>query len=165
MTAIAPAVPRERYRYMLTRTIDPLLKGNGVLLFVMLNPSTADQATDDPTIRRCVGFAKREGASLMQVVNLYAYRATDPRELSRAEWPVGTGNDDVLKIAFLQENARIICAWGAHPMAAKAYPRLRQILRLTRYPRLECLGRTRSGAPKHPLYVRGDAPLIPFEIR
>lgn len=63
----------------------------------MLNPSTADETTDDPTIRRRIGFGKRENTPLIQVVNLYAYRATDPAALARAEWPVGVGNDDVIE--------------------------------------------------------------------
>lgn len=153
------------YRYMLTRTIDPLLSANGApLLFVMLNPSTADDHVDDPTIRRCIGFAKREGAPLLQVVNLYAYRATDPAALSRAPWPVGVGNDDVLESALAMKHVRVVCAWGAHPMARKAMPRFARAHRLALSPPLFCLGHTREGAPRHPLYVRADEPLVPFVI-
>lgn len=163
---------RDRYRYMLTRTIAPLLAGDAgdALLFVMLNPSTADERVDDPTIRRCIGFAAREGAPLLQVVNLYAYRATDPAELARAvemdvDVAVGAGNDDVLESALAMPHVRIVCAWGSHPMAARAMSRFARIHRQAHQPALWCLGTTRSGAPRHPLYVRADAPLIPFEVR
>lgn len=160
-------VERDRYRYMLTRTIAPLFAKNNALLVVMLNPSTADERVDDPTIRRCIGFAAREGAPLLQVVNLYAYRATDPAELARVEMDVavGVGNDDVLESALAMPHARIVCAWGSHPMAARAMSRFTSIHRQAHQPALWCLGTTRSGAPRHPLYVRADAPLIPFEVR
>lgn len=151
------------YRYTLTRTVDPLLRSlRGPMLFVMLNPSTADEHTDDPTIRRCIGFARREQAPSIQVVNLYAYRATDPADLARASWPIGESNDDVL-IEAMRSDARIVCAWGAHPMAIRARPRFRRAHKLAGSPPLLCLGTTKGGAPRHPLYVRADAPLVPFD--
>ena len=153
------------YRYTLTRTIDPLLAANGPpLLFVMLNPSVADEHKDDPTSTRCTGFARRERAPRWVGVNLYAFRATDPADLARYGWPVGPENDDTL-VRFMREpGVRIVCAWGAHPMASKAMPRFNRLHVLAGSPPLWCLGTTKNGAPRHPLYVRGDAPLAAFDV-
>ena len=141
-----------RYRYLLTRRW-----GDGpAATFVMLNPSTADAATDDPTIRRCIGFAKSWDCGSLNVVNLFAFRATDPRELLAATDPVGPRND-----AFLHGYLPgAVAAWGAHKMAAA---RARGVVRaFSRSSPLWCLGVTKDGHPRHPLYVRADAPLTPW---
>lgn len=131
-------------------------------VFVMLNPSTADAEHDDPTIRRCLGFARREGMSALTVVNLFAYRATDPAELERCPVDVvGPENDRHIKAACLGAGP-VILAWGAHRTATQL--RVRQVLHVLRgchWPPV-CLGVTKSGAPRHPLYVRGDAPVVPI---
>ena len=141
-----------RYRYRLDRRW-----GNGPTMgFVMLNPSTADAEVDDPTIRRCIGFAKREGCGSLQVVNLFAFRATDPEELYAADDPVGPGNDN--HVRYVLNRARIaVAAWGAHRLARDPGDALAKGWR-----RMVCLGKTKAGAPRHPLYVRKDAPLIPI---
>lgn len=142
------------YRYTLERSWQPGFS----LPFVMLNPSTADAEHDDPTIRRCIGFAKRENYDGLLVVNLYAYRATDPREIRRAVDPVGPENDEYLQRVFTtarRASAPVVVAWGANP---DPY-RLRQVLRLAEGVDLRCLGTTAGGDPRHPLYVRGDQPL------
>lgn len=133
------------------------------LTFVMLNPSTADGEMDDPTIRRCIGFAKREGAQAMHVVNLYALRATDPSELLTHPDPVGAGNDALLvDIARHQCRFKTVVAWGAHRMATSERTAILTNSSAMAGTTLWCLGTTKSGAPRHPLYVRGDAPLVPW---
>lgn len=135
------------YRYHLWRRWDAAAS----LLFVMLNPSTADAARDDPTIRRCVGFARAWGFGAVEVVNLFAWRATDPRELRRARDPVGPDNDRAI-LAAAARNQAIIAAWGNHGALGE---RDRQVAALLAPFGARCLGaRTSGGAPRHPLYVR-----------
>lgn len=144
----------ERYRYRLGRNWG---EGWGApVTFVMLNPSTADAQQDDPTIRRCVGFAKAWGFGRLVVVNLYALRSTDPKGLWRADDPIGPDNDDHLSEAAwvaARDDAPIIAAWGAN-----AKPdRVAEVLALPHMDRLTALGVTKAGAPRHPLYLRADA--------
>lgn len=145
-----------KYRYVLRRSLGSVLRWYKPMLFIMLNPSTADATQDDPTIRRCMDFAKREGMTHLNVVNLFALRATDPAELKKAADPIGPEND-----RYIEEEVRrhsigaVIAAWGAHPFAAE---RAAEVLK--KYPTLYCLGKTKSGAPRHPLYLRADSPLI-----
>lgn len=150
-----------RYRYRLARR---WTEGWGrPAVFVMLNPSTADAFVDDPTIRRCVGFAKAWGCDRLVVVNLYAFRATQPRDLWRAEDPVGPQNDDHLEGAAYtaaRYDGPLVAAWGAH---AKA-DRVAQVLEIPGMDRLVALGVTKSGAPRHPLYLRADAQLSPWNL-
>lgn len=142
------------YRYRLERQW-----GNDrACVFVMLNPSTADAAEDDPTIRRCMGFAKRERCGRLIVVNLFAWRATDPGELVRAADPVGPENDWHVAEACRGAGGPVVAAWGAHHMATDRAAKLVDALDL----QAVCLGTTRDGAPRHPLYVRADAPLVRY---
>lgn len=161
------------YRYLLTRTVDPLLASTGpTLLFVMLNPSTADERVDDPTIRRCAGFARREKASLFQVINLFALRSTDPvgllldRNNIPVADPVGERNDEMTLRSLRQSAQRVVCAWGANDFEiTKA--RVRRFAELhaeAGSPPLWCLGMSQKGAPRHPLFVKADQPLVPFEV-
>ncbi len=155
--AAAILSPDGRYRYVLQRTWQPETLR---LTFVMLNPSTADATVDDPTIRRCIGFARRQNFGGIRVVNLYAWRATDPRELRRAIDPVGPDNDEHLREALIvarEQKVPVVAAWGTH---ADAY-RVRAVRRLAGedYP-WQSLGVTKDGHPKHPLYVRADAAFI-----
>ncbi|HEY9352763.1 MAG TPA: DUF1643 domain-containing protein [Nocardioides sp.] len=152
------------YRWSLHREwrdLSDLTQGPRWVTFVMLNPSTADGIADDPTIRRCIGFARTWGATGLAVVNLYAFRATSPAELWKAEDPVGRQNDEFLTTFFdMAASYRypIIAAWGAH-----ARPdRVAQVLRIPGAERLQALGVTKSGAPRHPLYLRGDARPTPW---
>lgn len=147
------------YRYELRRVWNP---DEALCGWVMLNPSTADADIDDPTIRRCVGFAKGWGLGGIVVVNLFALRATDPCELSRHTDPCGPENENYWR-AVADESALTVCAWGAHRMAASVAPRLLVALRVGRT-EVRCLGTTKSGAPRHPLYVRGDTALSPFPL-
>jgi hypothetical protein len=135
------------YRYLLWRRWADAAS----LLFVMLNPSTADAERDDPTIRRCIGFARAWGFGAVEVVNLFAWRATYPRELRRARDPIGPDNDRVILEAAARNQA-IIAAWGNHGAFGE---RDRQVAALLAPFGARCLGaRTSGGAPRHPLYVR-----------
>lgn len=137
-----------QYRYALWRQWD---RGGPTVLFVGLNPSTADHMRDDPTVRRCIGFARDWGFGRLVVVNLFALRSTSPRALRRAPDPVGPRNDRW--IARLAADAElVIAAWGA-----LGNYRDRARLVTSTLSDLYCLGRTRDGSPRHPLYVRRDA--------
>lgn len=145
------------YRYWLTRRWNT----GSVATFVMLNPSTADASLDDPTIRRCIGFAKAWGCGALSVVNLYAFRSTDPKGLWIAEDPVGPDNDDHLSAAALGAAISgwpLVAAWGAN-----AKPdRVSHVLALPGMDALTALGTTKDGAPRHPLYLRADAVRMPW---
>jgi hypothetical protein len=144
------------YRYRLWREWNPDAPR---VSFVMLNPSTADAKTDDPTIRRCLGFAQSWGYGSLEVVNLFAYRATDPQELRGAADPIGAENDRYL-IAASQRAQTLILAWGNW---GKLHQRDQAVLRLlAECCKVYCLGINRSGQPRHPLYVRSDAVLLPW---
>ncbi len=148
------------YRYELAR---PLTARPGkTCVFVMLNPSTADENDDDPTVRRCKHFAVQLGAAQLRVVNLYAYRATDPRRLWKVTDPVGPDNDEWLRAAALDAhntNGYVIAAWGVHARRDRVHAATTV---LSSTGTIHCLGTTRSGAPRHPLYLRNDSPLLPW---
>jgi len=148
------------YRY----TLDRRWAWDGpVMVWIGLNPSTADHQADDPTIRRMCGFARREGCRGICVLNLYALRATDPRELARHPDPVGPENDDWLAGVGIAADGPVVAAWGAHPFAARREQAVTQLLALAGVTQLMCLGMTGQGYPNHPLYLRADAPLVPWE--
>lgn len=130
------------------------------LLFVMLNPSTADGLVDDATIRRCVGFAQREGFGELEVVNLYAYRATNPADLRRAGYPVGSENDEHIRAA-VRDSAAVCLAWGAN---VRGLARPGEVLALLSEMgvRPQCLRVTRGGHPQHPLMLPSSCRLMPF---
>lgn len=148
-----------KYRYWLTRHF--MYMGemrHGTVLFVMLNPSTADGECDDPTIRRCKGFASGWGYRTLVVVNLYAYRATNPAELWRADDPVGPDNDLHIQEAINQCKVdSVVCAWGANakPHRVNKFTDLMNKLNVG----MTCLGTTKHGAPKHPLYLPATSQL------
>ena len=144
-----------RYRYQLGRR---WAAGGPVVAFVMLNPSTADAERDDPTIRRCAGFARRWGFAAMTVVNLFALRATDPARLRRARDPVGPANDGHIAAAAAGADA-VVLAWGAH---GDLRGRDRDVLALLAGVRPACLGVTRGGQPRHPLYLPRATRRRPF---
>jgi hypothetical protein len=150
----------EQYRYLLRRRLSG---GSGCAVWVMLNPSTADDRTDDPTIRRCLGFTRRWGLSKLLVANLYAWRATRPPDLWRTSDPVGADNDRHLEALLRLARVRhwlIICAWGgqARPDRVKALAAMMAHARVTGW----ALGTTRAGHPRHPLYVPYGVPLRPW---
>lgn len=161
MSRDAVLSPDGRYRYELRRTWNPVLP---VLTWVMLNPSTADAEVDDPTIRRCVGFGQRWGYGGIVVRNLCAFRVTDPRFLyaALARGLDVVGPENWHQLAFCRPP--VVCAWGAlrRPLVGVA-AQFHGLMRAEGVP-LECLGMTSGGWPRHPLYVRGDAPLVPWTL-
>lgn len=143
--------PTRTYRYALERHWADAPPA----VFAMLNPSTADAFADDPTIRRCIAFARREQCGGLIVVNLFALRATDPKALYAHPDPVGRHTDGLLLDA-VAKGGPVIAAWGVHGALAG---RGAEVARLIDHVDLLCLGTTKDGHPRHPLYVRGDAPL------
>lgn len=142
-----------QYRYRLWRRWESCAPR---LAWVMLNPSTADAEQDDPTIRRCIGFAKAWGYGSITVVNVYALRSTDPAALAQASDPFGPENDWHLRDVILGSSGAV-AAWGAHPGATEAFRAfLRRTSEVNAAGGLVTLGMTKSGHPRHPLYVKGD---------
>ena len=148
------------YRYSLTRDVAPLT-GQGTVSFIGLNPSTADETQDDPTIRRCIDFARRWGFARLKMLNLYAYRATNPHELWDVVDAVGPENDCTIA-KVVGGSDLVICAWGCCPFlyARPTINRPRDVLALIAAP--HCLGSTKAGYPRHPLYLRADTLPQPF---
>lgn len=153
------------YRYSLTRTwgLDSIQ-----VCWIMLNPSTADASQDDPTIRRCIAFSKRERFGSMEVVNLYAYRATNPDDLCAAAAAgidiVGPANNRYIANA-IGNSSLVICAWGAGVVGLPVWTsRVKVVMegvgQWNGWDCCKCLGRTVvANQPRHPLYIRGDKPL------
>lgn len=148
-----------RYRYLLVRRWNPSLPD---ATFIMLNPSTADEHDDDPTIRKCIGFAKRWGCGGIKVVNLYAYRATQPRDCFAASDPTGGAEADAAIIHAAGSAAALgwplVAAWGANEKGARAA----EVLAWAAMRHAQCLGFTRSGQPRHPLMLSYATPLEPL---
>lgn len=144
-----------RYRWHLSRQ---WAKGP-LLTFVMLNPSTADAQEDDPTIRRCISFGRREGFAGISVVNLFPYRATDPQEIPSNNYPKGTEFEVKVLDNEILSSAKVICAWGSARIAKR---RAKWFSHRYSYRELFCLGKTKDGSPRHPLYLPGDAAILPW---
>jgi len=152
--------PCGAYRRLLWREWDPAL---GRVCFCMLNPSTADADQDDPTIRRCIGFAKSWGYGGIAVVNLFAFRATSPRVLFRQSFMSAEGTGNWLAVIDAAKSAKVIvAAWGASPHPHVKRASREGLAMLQRYGDVMCLGKSKSGAPKHPLYVHGDTKPVLF---
>jgi len=154
-----------KYRYLLRRVWD---HERPRALFVMLNPSTADAEIDDPTIRSCVRLTNAWMFGSFEVVNLFAWRATNPKELLEAGSPIGPRNDDIIDGAKYRCDLTV-CAWGAHAAAHRHYngsmsSRAKEVqsrLR-TNVPVIYCLGTTKAGDPKHPLYIKTGTPPVVY---
>lgn len=142
-----------RYRYLLSRNWSP----KPPCTFVMLNPSTADGKKDDPTIRKCIAYAKFWGCGALHVVNLFAYRATNPSALTETSAsPIGPSADSYLTHACQlasMNGGTIVCAWGNHGGIMNRGTRVRGLLDRTFD--LHVLGLTKKGEPVHPLYQKG----------
>lgn len=164
------------YRYRLWREIPASNWKPGKvqdIVFLMLNPSTADGSADDATIRRCLGFARRENAARIEVVNLFAFRATNPSNLPASfHRAVGPENDAAIRFVISRADL-VICAWGAfrHPHMDERTSQVAAILDAERVDRtarrplsLTCLGKTASGHPRHPVRLAGDTPLVPWSL-
>lgn len=147
--------PDRAYRYLLTRTwstADPVT-------FVLLNPSTADAFTLDPTVRRLIGFAHAWGAGGIILANAFALRATDPGTLYGHPDPVGPLNDALLDA--LPIGVRTVVAWGVHGVLHERGARVATRLREHGHD-LHCFGRTTAGHPRHPLYLRNGTTPLPY---
>jgi len=152
-----------KYRYRLQRPVE--LEGSGIVVFIMLNPSTADEIVDDPTIRRCLGFARQINAYMIDVVNLFAYKATNPKELNEQHDPVGPENDKYISDSIYGADT-IICAWGTKGTLLDRDKQVYDLIVGTRRRAdISCLGVTKEGHPRHPLYLSYKSTLQPFKIR
>lgn len=148
------------HRWILERAWE--IGGPGSLGFIGLNPSTADADIDDPTIRRLIGFAQREGKRGLLVANLYSFRATDPKKLlTLANGGIGAYTDRYIDEVIAKCRV-VLCGWGAvhKSQEARAHEVMRRVACTGR---AYCLGLTKSGQPRHPLYMRADTPLVHIE--
>ena len=138
----------ERYRYSLTRIWD---RAAARLLFVMLNPSTATERQNDPTVERCERRARALGYGGFRVCNIFAWRDTDPAAMRRAADPVGPGNDAAIAAGCGWADD-VICAWGSHGAHLARGAAVETLMRGTGQS-LRHLGQTKAGHPRHPLYI------------
>lgn len=150
------------YRYRLWRTWGP----GDVVTFVMLNPSTADADNDDPTIRKCMGFARRWGCGSLQVVNLAAFRCTDPRGLYNTRYPVSEPAKPQENFKHLRDAIElagtVVCAWGVPGGELPNAAEMLEVM-MAKWPtKLRVLGFNKDGTPKHPLMVPYIAPPVPL---
>lgn len=153
--------PCGRYRYRLDRTWDP---GSGRIAWVMLNPSTADATDDDPTLRRVIASSQRWGFGALSVVNLFAWRSTNPHSIPLDSTAIGPDANAHIR-EVLAASDRVICGWGNSVPTVRRHARESDVLDLIRDAggSPECLGITKDGAPRHPLYLRGDTLPIAYD--
>jgi len=135
------------YRYALWRTWDV---NKPRVLFIALNPSTADETHDDPTLNRCINFAHEWGFGGLSIGNLFAFRSTNPKQLKSNNDPVGPANNRWL-IKLDQESTLTVAAWGNHGKYLKRADHIRQSLK-----NLYCLQINVTGEPAHPLYLESN---------
>ena len=156
-----------RYRYGLTRLVQAVPAR--ICVFVMLNPSVADAMIDDATIRRCRAYARSFGCGVLHVVNFFAWRATDPKELRRVVRAEGLGvavgpeNDAHIARAIAAADV-VLCAWGNHVLHRELLPRRAQMHAWLAGREVFCLGTTKEREPVHPLRQPKDAQLVPFRL-
>lgn len=152
--------PCRTWRYELRRTWGSA----PALVMLMLNPSTADETKNDPTVERCERRARGGGFGGLIVLNIFAFRATDPADMKAAADPIGPENDDYLTAHFIRANAiggTVCAAWGVH---GSHLNRAARVLEMARHLDVDlmCLKQTKEGHPGHPLYIASAAPFIPF---
>tara|TARA_R110002049_G_scaffold4601_5_gene32535 strand:+ start:741669 stop:742166 length:498 start_codon:yes stop_codon:yes gene_type:complete len=146
--------PDRLYRYRLWRRW-----GDGpAMTFIGLNPSTADESEDDQTIRKCIGFAVRNGCEAIEMLNLFAFRATAPSEMKAADDPVGPENDDLL-LSRAKAAKLVVACWGGDGSFMDREMYVRKLLK-THGIRLKCLGVTKKGLPRHPVVRSYAASLV-----
>lgn len=144
-----------KYRYALWRTWD---SSKPYVMFVALNPSTADETTDDPTLSRCIRYAKLWGFGGVCMANLFAFRATDPKEMKVVENPIGENNDNWL-LTLAKEAGLVVAAWGNDGSYLNRSKKVFELL-----PNMRCLKMNKSGEPAHPLYQKADIEPIKINI-
>lgn len=153
-TSSAEFSPCRTYRFTLWRVWD---ERKNFVQFIGLNPSTADETTDDATIRRCRNFARSWGFGAMCMTNLFAFRATDPLVMKKAENPVGDGND--LRLVQIADSAKlVVAAWGNH---GNFRGRDAEVIKLLNRP-LYCFGISKQRQPKHPVRLPGNLKPVAF---
>jgi hypothetical protein len=143
------------YRYKLLRTID---MNKPKICFIGLNPSTADISYDDNTVRRCINWSRRNKYGQMVMLNIFAYRSTNPKGLLTVQDPIGQWNNEWIKNECKDANT-IVAAWGNW---GKLHSRSLHVLELLKDKRIMCFSTTLQGQPKHPLYIPSDSPLIVY---
>ena len=155
--------PTGKYRWWLSRTLESRegVDLRGWAVFVMLNPSTADGCVDDPTIRRCMGFAYEWGCAHLSVVNLFAIRSANPMAIYTDKDPVGPENDEWIMSETGKGTKAIVAAWGAHGSFRQRAWRVRGLLHGAGRS-VWHLGLTKDGYPRHPLYLKRTTALIPM---
>ena len=142
------AVITGNYRYLLWREWDI---GSKTVSFIMLNPSRADAEINDPTITRCINFARSWGYGRLEVINLFAYRTSKPSLLKQAAKPIGKDNDRFI-IESVDRSDKVVLAWGNHGTWQQQDLFVLQLLKNHKH--LYSLGITKRGCPRHPLYLR-----------
>lgn len=151
------------YRYLLDHAIDESVPSYArkTVVWVMANPSVANRTRLDRTLRRCRSFTQRLGGHHMAILNAFAFISQDPAGMLAAEDPVGPLNDATIERTVAREGViAVIAGWGVLGTHRGRDKQLVEILR----GRLSCLGLTKDGLPRHPLYLRADAPLLPFGL-
>lgn len=154
---------KRKYRYTLYRRWGSIFAPS--LMIIGLNPSKADEKEDDPTITRCIRFAYDLGFSSVRMMNLFSYRATDPKDMKSSKNPIGRNNDRHIKrMAYRvdRNEGRIVAAWGNH---GSYLNRDKEVLELLKHYDLYCFGITKQNQPKHPLFLRADTKLKIFRSR
>ncbi len=152
------------YRYRLEREWEPELP---TAVWIMLNPSTADAKTDDPTVRKCVGFATQWGCGGIVIVNLFAARATDPTRLETFDDPVGFFNDGHVAKAVTAATGPVVAAWGSHSNDVPGFwKRVNRVVNLPELAsrQLDCVGVNRDRTPSHPLMLAYSSPRLPWRM-
>lgn len=146
------------YRYRLHREWNP---ARSTCTFLMLNPSAANAVKLDPTVRRCIGFAKREGCGRLEVVNVFAWIDSDPNGLLKADDPIGPDNDAHI-VDACQHSRIVIAAWSYWAISLGNRQAAVENLIAPYLYKTYVLGRNMDGTPRHPLYMAKTAPLIPY---
>lgn len=162
MTALATWSPCKRYRYTLRRQglqgmLDP---GFAAIGFLLLNPSTATEKKNDPTIRKCIGFATRWGFAELVIINVYAFRSTDPAGLWTVDDPVGPENDAAIAEVAGQVE-KIICGWGKHARPE----RIERVAEMLGGRDVYALAVNKDGSPQHPLYIPDNTEFQRYNVR
>jgi hypothetical protein len=158
--------PCRTWRYTLARPLGTCwasgLPLDGFVNFIGLNPSTADETRDDPTVRRCIDFARRWGHGGVVVTNIFGYRSTDPQALYQVPDPVGPGNNQAL-FEVACHAVMVVAAWGVHGEFMDHGAFVADMLDRAGIP-LFCLGWTKAGYPRHPLYLRKTVSLVRYGV-
>jgi hypothetical protein len=164
MDRVTKFSPCRRYRYTLWREWDDLFaaRREDYLMVIGLNPSTADETQDDPTIRRCIDFAKRWGFGALCMTNLFAWRDTKPERMRVAPEPIGPMNDQWLSRCAVGAGM-ILAAWGNHGSFKARGDQVTHRLSMIGA-QVHCLGTNADGSPKHPLYIKGKTVPLPYEL-